>query len=92
MRAVQTLWTCNKDLLNDGFGWLMPEHHLMAWTLSCLCLRENYDEVVLYTDSIGYAVLIEQLQLPYTNVVLAYDNFSCQEPLWGLAKLKTYFA
>ena len=25
----------------------------MSWTLSCLSLREHYDEVVLYTDTAG---------------------------------------
>jgi hypothetical protein len=47
MRIVQTFWSGGKSLLQDGFGWLHPEYNLMSWALSCLSLREHYDEVAL---------------------------------------------
>ena len=34
MKITQTLWTGQKDLLKDGFGWIDSEHHLTAWALS----------------------------------------------------------
>lgn len=49
-KTVQTLWTGHKSLVRDSFGWLEPQYHLMAWALSCLMLRESYDDVELYTD------------------------------------------
>ena len=70
MKAIQTFWTCNRSLLEHSFYWKGPQCHLMAWALSCLSLREHYDEVVLYTDSNGYKVFGELLQLPYTDIVV----------------------
>jgi hypothetical protein len=49
----------------------------MSWALSCLSLREHYDEVELYTDSAGYHILIEVLQLPYTKTHVIFDDFQC---------------
>ena len=50
--------------MQDGFGWLHPEYNLMSWALSCLSLREHYDEVALYTDSEGKRILIDKLRFP----------------------------
>ena len=51
MRIVQSIWTANQsDLLNNSFGWLAPEYHLMGWALSCLQLKQFYPKVVLYAD------------------------------------------
>ena len=41
---------------------------MMSWVLSCLSLRNYYDDVELYTDKLGYELLIEKLRLPYTYV------------------------
>ena len=49
----------------------------MSWTLSCLSLREHYDEVALYTDQKGYDVFINKLHLPYTEVNVVYDKNLC---------------
>ena len=48
MRIVQTFWTAGSDPLEHSFGWLRPEYNLMSWALSCLSLREHYDEVALW--------------------------------------------
>lgn len=90
MKAIQTFWTCKRSLLEHSFWWLNPQCHLMSWALSCLSLRENYDEVILYTDTNGYKVFGELLALPYTDIVVQYDNLHCPEPHWAYAKLKTY--
>jgi hypothetical protein len=62
----------------------------MSWALSCLSLREHYDEVELYTDSAGYHILIEVLQLPYTKTHVIFDDFQCLPQHWALSKIKTY--
>ena len=64
MRIVQTFWTAGQDPLKHAFGWLHPEYNLMSWALSCLSLREHYDEVALYTDSEGKRILIDKLRFP----------------------------
>ena len=51
MKIIQTFWTAGQDPLKHGFGWTHPEYNLMSWALSCLSLREHYDEVELYPDS-----------------------------------------
>lgn len=90
MRVVQTFWTAGKSPLKESFGWLFPEYNLMSWALSCLSLRQQYDEVVLYTDSIGKQVLIDTLHLPYTDVKVVFDDFKCLPRHWALAKIMTY--
>jgi len=90
MIMCQTLWTNKRNLLEESFGWLSPQHHLMGWALSCLKLNEHYNAVQLHTDSAGKAILIDQLGLPYTTIFTEYDNLDCQSYLWALPKLLTY--
>ena len=90
MKIIQTFWTAGQDPLKHGFGWTHPEYNLMSWALSCLSLREHYDEVELYTDSAGYHILIEVLQLPYTKTHVIFDDFQCLPHHWALSKIKTY--
>ena len=90
MRIVQTFWTAGRDPLKYSFGWTHPEYNLMSWALSCLSLREHYDEVVLYTDQEGYNVLINKLHLPYTEVNVVYDKNLYLPHHWAYAKIKTY--
>ena len=90
MKVVQTFWSGRKKILEDGYGWQSPKHHIMSWALSSLCLRENYNEVVLYTDSTGYIVFHEALQLPYTRYEVLYDGIKCKPEHWAYPKLITY--
>lgn len=90
MKIAQTLWTAKKSLLEHGFGWNHPQYHLMSWALSCLSLREHYDNVVFYTDSNGYKILIELLKLPYTDVLVQYDDLQCPDIHWAYPKMLTY--
>lgn len=92
MRIVQTFWSGNnKDIISNKFGWLSEEYHLMSWALSCLQLNKFYDEVVLYTDQLGYDLLIKKLKLPYSKVYVELDKLNMyQKDLWGLAKIYSY--
>lgn len=90
MRIVQTFWSGGKSPLVDSFGWLKPEYNLMSWALSCLNLKKYYDEVVLYTDSIGYDILVNRLKLPYSDVIVKCDDFKCNQSLWAYPKVLTY--
>jgi len=63
----------------------------LSWILSCNQLRKYYDEVELYTDSLGYSILIEKLKLPYTKVHIILDELNnYDDNLWALAKIKSY--
>lgn len=92
MRIVQSFWSCNRNLLDSRFGWVSPQYHLMAWALSSLKLKEHYDDLHLYTDTNGYRVLIECLNLPYKTVEICYDDISYNKNLWGATKIMTYGA
>ncbi|WP_108821345.1 DUF6734 family protein [Dysgonomonas sp. Marseille-P4361] len=91
MKAVQTFWSGRKDPLINSFGWMHPQYHLMSWALSCLTLKKNFEEVVMYTDSVGYTLFKDKLQLPYTKIIKQYDNLECHEYHWAYAKLLTYY-
>jgi len=94
MKIIQTFWSGSKEIdspLEITAGWISPEYHWMSWALSCLLLRQFYDHVELFTDEIGKKVLIDILQLPYTDVHVVFDNkFVIHPKLFSLAKIHTY--
>ncbi len=92
MRIIQSIWTAtNADMLNNSFGWLSPEYHLMGWALSCLQLKQFYPKVVLYADTTASKMLIDTLKLPYDEVVCNLDTLNHYDTrLWALPKIKAY--
>ncbi len=92
MKIVQSSWSCNQtNLLRFNAGWYSPEYNLMGWALSCLQLKKYYPEVVLYADSVAAEILIDTLQLPYTEVVCNLDKLNIVHPqLWALPKIHSY--
>lgn len=91
MKIIQSFWSGQNNVIQDNRGWLSYEYHWLGWILSCNQLRKFYDEVELYTDSFGYEILIEKLNLPYTKVHVVLDEMN-QYPkeFWAIAKIKTY--
>lgn len=89
MNIIQTLWTNGRSLSDQNFGWLTPQHHLMGWTLSCLKIREFYDDLYLYTDSQGEEILSSKLKLPYTKINNVYSDLR-STPFWAVSKVLTY--
>ncbi|MBL7727060.1 MAG: hypothetical protein JNM68_05215 [Dinghuibacter sp.] len=72
-------------------GWPHGKYYYMSWAFSCLQLSRYYSRVELVTDRQGYQVLVEQLQLPYTDVRVELDRFNRYPPeLWAVGKLHTY--
>lgn len=94
MRIIQTFWT--KNFVNNNFrgGWLSDESNLMCWALSCLNAKKIYGNIELYTDKIGYDILINQFCLPYDKVHIVFDEndfmSSIPKELWALSKVYTY--
>lgn len=96
MKVVQSLWT--KPIIGsenglDRFngGWLDKMYYYMSWTLSCLKLKEFYGEVELVTDRLGEDILINKLELPYSNVIVVLDVLNhYHSNLWAVGKLYTY--
>ena len=92
MNFIQTFHIhSNKDPFRDTFGWAAPEYHLMSWALSCLQLCKIYGNITLYANSQAAHLLIDTLQLPYTEMHLTHDQLRLIHPdLWALPKLYTY--
>lgn len=92
MQIIQSYWSCNRtDLLSNQPGWLAPEYNMMGWALSCLQLKKIYKNVVLYADRNTAKILIEDLKLPYDNVICELDNLNSYHPdLWALPKVYVY--
>jgi len=81
----------DKDPFRYPFGWVAPEYHLMGWALSCLQLQKIYGEVSLFANSQAARLLIDTLQLPYTDVQVKHDKLTLLHPdLWALPKIYTY--
>jgi len=102
MKIVQSFWSkptvYTEDNSEKGFfqrgksgGWLEKKNYYISWALSCLQLKKFYDNVELVTDRIGKEILIDQLQLPYSNVVLELDCLNdYHADLWALGKVHSY--
>jgi len=89
---IQTLYiNSDNDPFRHSFGWAAPEYHLMGWALSCLQLHKLYGKITLYTNTQAENLLIDVLQLPYTDVHLTHDKLNLIHPdLWALPKIYTY--
>ncbi|AYA37712.1 hypothetical protein D3Y59_12040 [Hymenobacter oligotrophus] len=96
MKIVQTYWSVpsrGTEEENGRFkgGWLAEKYHLMSIALSCLRIRKYYPRVQLVTDNHGKALLIDALQLPYTEVDLSLNQFEqYPQALWAIPKIHAY--
>lgn len=91
MKIVQSFWSGNQKKFTNSHGWYSYKYNWLSWILSCHQLVKYHDEVELYTDSLGYEILIEKLQLPYTKVHVVLDELNhYHEDLWAIAKVKTF--
>jgi len=98
MKIVQSLWSkpgrIRKKADYASFnkcGWPDRKYFYYSWALSCLQFRKYYEEVELVTDKEGYELLIDKMQLPYTNVRVVLDDLKDYHPdLWALGKIYAY--
>lgn len=98
MKIVQSYWSkpSNKQAnlhpndRNLG-GWQAKRYNYMSWMLSSMQLSQLYDEIELVTDEQGYDLLVNKLQLPYTNVRVELDRLNeYHSDLWALGKIYAY--
>ena len=88
---IQTLYLNDKDPFHNPFGWVAPEYHLMGWALSCLQLQKLYGNITLFADSPAVRLLIDTLQLPYSQVYPTHDELSLIHPdLWALSNRRQW--
>jgi hypothetical protein len=92
MKIIQSFWTQNKtsDVLDTNFGWLSGQYNWLSWILSVNQLSKFYN-VELYTDEVGYEILIKKLKLPYQKVHVTLDQLNkYHSDLWAMPKVKVY--
>lgn len=97
MKIVQSYWTKpsfkKKQSESDrsAGGWLDIKYNYLSWALSCLQLKKFYNEVELVTDEFGFELLVNKLNLPYSNVKVILDDLNEYNPdLWALGKIYAY--
>lgn len=99
MKIVQTYWTYpmldaykgKADDLRLNGGWPSRLYNYFSWAYSSLLLREHYEKLELVTDKLGKEILIDKLNLPYTQVVTELDDLNMGNTLlWALGKLHAY--
>lgn len=72
-------------------GWRTKKFHYMSWALSCLSFKEYYGQIDLVTDELGKSILLDEIGLPYSNVIVRLNELDdCNLDLWALAKLYAY--
>ena len=87
MKAVQTFWSN----LSLNAGWLKVKYHLFSCALSTLQLSKYFNEIELITDDIGYNILVEKLNLPYTSLLPILEELPPEfSELWVLKKIHSY--
>lgn len=98
MKIVQSYWT-KPSIKNNQFndfdrsfgGWNEAKYNCFSWALSCLKFKEFYSNVELYTDKLGYDLLINKLELPYSKVHVVLDDLNhFHHDLWAIGKIYTY--
>ncbi len=63
----------------------------MSWILSCHQLKKFYPNIELVTDEEGYELLINKLELPYSNVRVELNQLDdYHSDLWALGKIYAY--
>ncbi len=96
MKIVQTYWSCHvataEGLLQHMGGWRSSWLHIVSWALSSSLARRHYDTLELVTDQAGKTLLVDWLDLPYTQVWNVLDEHldTCPAPLWALPKIIAY--
>jgi hypothetical protein len=90
MRAVWSFWS-EPYRTRSGRTWREPLHHYLAWGLTLRLARQHYPETVLVTDTAGKALLVDALELPFTEVSTELDRLRDVDPgWWALGKLVAY--
>jgi len=97
MKIVQSFWSkpiyssFNQNNHKHFGGWRYKKYSYMSWALSCLTFKKNYNNIELVTDLQGKKLLIDTLQLPFSNVRVELDSLNrYPEQLWAVGKLYSY--
>jgi hypothetical protein len=97
MKIIQSFWskpylkTNEDETARFKGGWHNANFFLYSCLLSCLKFKEHYGNVELFTDNYGKKLLVDTLDLPYSEVNTSLETLQNYPPeLWALGKILTY--
>lgn len=91
-KCIYSFWS--KPCMSEGVfvkyaGFKGFKNFARATHLSVLYSKENFKDVVLYTDTEGKKLLIDYLKLPFDKVEIILDDISNIDPsFWAFGKIK----
>lgn len=94
MNIIQTFYSyCNmNNPVMDNAGFLSPDMNWKSMAISCLLLKKHFGNVTLYCNERVRTLVMDQLKIPYDNIIVIPDfmeNYKgCN--LWALPKVYTY--
>jgi len=92
MPAVWSHWSKPFISSHPGAIWLSIKHYLMSFVLSLENAKQHFKETRLITDSIGAAMLVDEIGLEFDQVSVELDFLNNQYGFdwWNLGKLHAY--
>ncbi len=75
MKAIMSFWS--EPMLNRPNFILSNDHianNYACWCLSVATAKQHYSSLTLFTDKLGYDILINKLKLPFDNVEVVLDE------------------
>ena len=89
-RAVWSFWSA-PYVAHYRYAWARPLDHLLSWVVSVQTAIRHYPDAVLVTDSPGRKLLVDRLELPFTEISTELDRLhGCDPDWWMLGKLVAY--
>ena len=81
-----------KESHDKRMGGFYSDHYfIISFKLALLCARQSFDRVELYTDKIGYDLLVRDNQLEFDKVHIVLDDLDdIPTDVWMAGKLYTY--
>jgi hypothetical protein len=90
LEAVWSFWSPPFAQFHRG-RWLDDEFHMLSWVLSVTTVYRHFPKCVLVTDSPGAKLLVDQLQLPFSEVSTSLDRLDPSlRGWWVLGKLRAF--
>lgn len=94
MNIVQTYYSYTKgqNPIHDTAGFLTADMNWKSMALSCLLLKKHYGKVTLYCNQSVRRLVLDDLKIPYDEVIEMPDFMKNYEGcnLWALPKIYTY--
>lgn len=92
MKAIYTHYSkpYGQDIRNNQTHWLFPYLEFLILAYSSEKSKEFFDKTVLVTDTYGKKLIIDDLKIPFDEVIVELDNCEEKERFWASGKIYGY--